>query len=117
MKLYFAILFLAFTSLGASAQDNIKFIATEVKTVDVWLMKSGDHLKLNNAQKEKLHIIFENKFNRVEQIISRQLGKSKTSHELTKIEDEFRSDVESVLSIDQRMAYQKKKKAIAVTSE
>lgn len=93
-----------------SGQKNIDFINKEVKKVEVLLNKKGEHLQLSNSQKDKLYAIFDEKYKRVDLFLSKDLEKLEVSQGISKIEEEFRPRIESVLNLEQRLALQKKRK-------
>lgn len=99
-----------FINSFVSGQKNIDFINKEVKKVEVQLTKKGEHLQLSNSQKDKLYAIFDEKYKRVDLLLAKDLEKIDVSKGMTKIEEEFRPKIESVLNLDQRLAIQKKRK-------
>jgi hypothetical protein len=110
MKRYIFSLFLLFAMCITYGQKNIGFIQIEVEKVETDLVRNSEHLKLNNIQKEQLHVIFEAKFKRVDEIISRNLSKLETSKQITLVEKEFHPQISEILNIQQRIVFQKKKK-------
>ena len=115
MKYIFSLLVVLFAASFAFGQKNIEYINKEVKKVEVQLNKKGEHLQLSNVQKDKLYSIFAEKYKRVELFLSKDLEKKEVSNGMTKIEDEFRPRIESVLNLDQRLAVQKKRKTASTS--
>ncbi len=110
MKYVFLAVVTLFLNSFAFGQKNIEYINKEVIKVEVRLNKKGEHLQLTNIQKDKLYILFEDKFKRVDLLLSKELEKAEVSKEMTKIEDEFKPKIESVLNLEQRIAMQKEGK-------
>jgi len=113
MKYIFLAVVLLFVNSFAFSQKNIDYINTEVKKVEVQLNKKGEHLQLSNTQKDKLYTLFEDKYKRVDLFLLKDLSKSEISKGMTKIEEEFRPKIESILNLEQRLAFQKKRKTQA----
>lgn len=107
LVLVFCLLIIGFSGSG---QKNITFINQQVENLQIQLIKKGEHLKLTNVQLEKLSNIFNDKFERVETVLSKYVLKAEVSNEITKIEDEFAPKVESILTFDQRLALHREKK-------
>ena len=116
MKHFLVIVFLFFIGFEGNSQKNITFINQQVENLEIQLVKKGEHLKLTNIQLEKLSKIFNEKFERVETVLSKYSVKSEISNEITKIEDEFTPRVESILNFDQRLALHRDKKKPLNTS-
>jgi len=104
-----------FINSFVSGQKNIDFINKEVKKMEVLLNRKGEHLQLSNSQKDKLYTIFDEKYKRVNLLLEKDLEKLEVSKGMTKIENEFRTKIESVLNLEQRLAIQKKRKLQSAT--
>lgn len=100
-----------FISTFVFGQTNVEFIETEVSKLEVQLAKNDVHNSLTNVQKEKLHQIFADKYNKVQQVIDKKLAKLATSQAITKIDEELQPKIEAILTLEQRTAIQIKKKS------
>jgi len=104
MKHFFLVFVVLFIGFSGNAQKNIDFISMEIENLEIQLIKKGEHLKLNNIQKESLSKIYEDQYQRVENVISKLSQKEEVSKEILKINEEFKPKVESILSVEQRLA-------------
>jgi Spy/CpxP family protein refolding chaperone len=117
MKLLFSFLlmicFVGFAGAQAKEVSTIDYVKTEIKKVEGFLAKQNSKLKLTNAQRDQLTKIFETKKISSDLIIAKEksLSKVEISNAMTKLENEYKDKIESIMDVEQRVAYQKIKKS------
>lgn len=104
MKQIAVMFFLMFAAVYSYGQKNIEFIKAQTEDLQNVLLKHGNHLRLTESQKADLVPVFENKYKRVEMVLARYTEKSEVSREMTEVENEYRSLVGNVLTVEQRLA-------------
>ena len=111
MRFLYVTAFVLFVHSFASAQVKTDYIQDEIKKVENFLSKQDAKLTLNNEQRSQLVKIFDEKKVRYEQILSLKKSKIEVSNDMTTLENEYKDRVESIMNVDQRLAYQKIKKS------
>ncbi|MBK9254358.1 MAG: hypothetical protein IPM42_02595 [Saprospiraceae bacterium] len=101
---YFICFTFIFISSFLAGQTNIEYVSQQLENVEKELQRHDKTWILNNIQKEQMMKIFQEKFRQVEAVWNSGLDKRAVSEKISKIEEEFKPKVESLLTTDQRLA-------------
>jgi hypothetical protein len=113
MKIFSTILML-FLLVSANAQTKIEYIEQQLTNLEMELKRHNPAWSLDNIQKTKLIQIFEEKYQKVNVVLSSKMEKLEVSDKLTRIDQEYKPKVLATLSVEQRMALNKQESKIVL---